>query len=273
MAARHRALAVGTGVIVIVAVAALGAWMWPRLFPSRLERARAAYEQRDWRTAAALAREIRQERPGDVEALRLLARTHGRMGRDETAQQLFSRVDDQAMQAEDLFLLGAGLVRQDQAGPAMAVLEKARKLDPFHAETLHELARLYARLNRLGDAVEVASGLAAVPGWEARGGVILGALCQERLDPAGASDALDPRLACRPAVARRGGFSFHGPQASRPHFAPDSSTRPCQGSPRDCSDRRARLRSVVALEPGVLTLWRRRTGGSSSDRSRGIRPG
>ena len=66
------------------------------------------------------------------------------------------------------FLLGSGLVQQDRAEPAIVVLEKARTLDPSHAETLHELARLYARLKRLGDAVEVAEQLAALPGWEAK---------------------------------------------------------------------------------------------------------
>jgi thioredoxin-like negative regulator of GroEL len=116
MARRHRALGMATGVIVIVAVAVLGARVWPRLFPARLEKARAAYERRDWSTAAALARETLREQPGSIEALRLLARTQDRMGRDEMAQELFGRLGDQAMQTEDLLLLGSGLVRQDRAG-------------------------------------------------------------------------------------------------------------------------------------------------------------
>jgi hypothetical protein len=124
------------------------------------------------------------------------------MGRDEMAQKLFSRLDDQAMQAEDLFLLGSGLIRQDRAEPAMVVLEKARTLDRFHAETLEELTRLYARLKRMGAATEVASQLAAVPGWEARGNVILGALKQERFDAAGASASLANALRIDPLLRR-----------------------------------------------------------------------
>jgi tetratricopeptide (TPR) repeat protein len=202
MGKKHRAMGTAACLIAImvVAVAGLVAWMWPRLFPSPLEKAQAAYEQGNWSAAATMARGILRERPGDVAALRLLARTQGRIGRDESAQELFNRVSDHAMQAEDFFLLGAGLVRQERAEAALAVLERARTLDPSHAEALHELARTYARLGRLGDAVEAASQLVAVPGWEARGGVILGALCQERLDSSVASKALiralqaDPRL-------------------------------------------------------------------------------
>ena len=134
------------------------------------------------------------------------------MERDQQAQELFGRVDEQAMEAEDYFLLGAGLVRQDRAEPALAVLEKARTLDPSHADALHELAPPLCAAGRLSDAVEVAAKLAALPGWEARGGVILGALRQERLDAAGAANALtralkaDPRLkgaVATPAAVRK----------------------------------------------------------------------
>ena len=200
MGQQRRAIGAAAGVFLIVAVALLGTWDWPQLFPARTERARAAYDRHDWSTAGTLARETLREQPGDVEAIRMLARTHGRMGHDEMAQTLFGRLDGEAMQAEDLFLLGSGLVRQDRAEPAIVVLEKARTLDPAHAETLHELARLYARLKRLGDAVEMASRLAVVPGWEARSGVILGALRQERLDSTGASVALARALQIDPLL-------------------------------------------------------------------------
>ena len=39
------------------------------------------------------------------------------MEHDEMAQELFSRMDNQAMQAEDLFLLGSGFVRRKGPSP------------------------------------------------------------------------------------------------------------------------------------------------------------
>ena len=197
----RRLRVIGIAASALAALALLGAWAWPRLIPlGRLEQARAAYDRHDWQGAAALAREALRERPDDVDALRLLARSYGRSQSDEKAQELYGRLGDKAMQAEDYFLLGAGLLRQGAAEPAVAVLEKARSLDPDHAETLHELARLYARLNRIGDAVEAAARLPHIHGWESRGNVVVGLLREERGDPVGASEALDRALRADPQL-------------------------------------------------------------------------
>ncbi len=203
MTRRTQVLVMATGAIAIAGVALLGAWLAPRLFVGPLEKARAAYEDRDWSTASALARATLRQRPDDLEARRLMARSYSRMGRDDVAQKSFGRLDDAAMQAEDYFLLGSGLVRQDRLEPALTVLEKAQTLDRSHAETLQELARLYARLNRLGDAEEVAARLAAIPGWESLGGVILGMLRDRLADPAGASAALAGALRADPLLRGR----------------------------------------------------------------------
>ena len=45
MANQSRVLGAATCVILIASVGALGTWVRPRLFPSRLERARRAYEE------------------------------------------------------------------------------------------------------------------------------------------------------------------------------------------------------------------------------------
>src|SRR6185312_9405567 len=65
--------------------------MWPKPVADSLTRGIAAYERADWDEAAILARERLKEEPSDLEAMRLLARSAARQGRDETAQSLYSR--------------------------------------------------------------------------------------------------------------------------------------------------------------------------------------
>ena len=205
MARRRRLLELSTGLIAIMVVALVLSWAWPHLFPDWLAKSRMAYDRHDWSTVAAIARDKLREQPGNTAALRLLARAYSQMGRDDAAQELFGRLGNQAMQSEDFLLLGSSLIRQDRTEPAIAVLEQARTLTPSHAETLYELARLYARLKRFNDAAALASQLAVTPGWEARGSVILGILHQEQANPAGAAEALaralqaDPQLQGAPA--------------------------------------------------------------------------
>jgi len=200
MARRRRLLELTTGLIAILAVALLLSWVWPHLFPDRLAKSHMAYDRHDWSTAAAMARYKLREQPGNIEALRLLARAYSRMGRDDAAQELFGRLGNQAMEPEDFLLLGSGLIRQDRTEPAIAVLEQARTLAPSNAETLYELARLYARLKRFDDAAALAAKLTTTPGWESRGSVILGILHQERSNPAGAAEALDRALQADPQL-------------------------------------------------------------------------
>jgi tetratricopeptide (TPR) repeat protein len=200
MARRRLLLGIITGTLLILSVMLLTDWIRSQVFPDRLSKSRLAYDRHDWPATASFARATLREQPANTEALRFLARAYGRMGRDDAAQELFKRVGDQAMQAEDFLLLGAGLVRQDRIEPAVAVMEKAKTLGSSHGETLYELAHLYAQIKRLGDAVEVASQLTRVPGWECRGNVILGMLYQERADPARARVSLDRALRADPLV-------------------------------------------------------------------------
>jgi tetratricopeptide (TPR) repeat protein len=175
-------------------------WRWPEVAAEPTVLAQGAYGRGEWREAIAQALKALKEDPSDTKSRRTLARAWARLGRDDTAQELFGRLGEESMEAEDYFLLGAGLVRQEKVESGLAVLERARKLDRSHAETLHELARLYARLDRLGDAEFAASQLAKVPGWEGRGGIILGMIRQERGDPSGAGEAFDRALRADPEL-------------------------------------------------------------------------
>jgi hypothetical protein len=94
------------------------------------------------------------------------------------------------MEAEDLFLLGRGLLRRGQPGPALASLNAARDIQPDHAETLDALAQYWADTRSMTEAVEAAERLMRQPGWELRGAVRLARLRWELLDPVGAARLL-----------------------------------------------------------------------------------
>src|SRR5262245_57238013 len=90
--------------------AALGlAWWWLRSGARLLEQGRMAYARGDWSQAETLARRRLKTDPTDLEAVRLLARATGRLGRDGPANALFARMGTKALQAEYLYLLGLGL--------------------------------------------------------------------------------------------------------------------------------------------------------------------
>ena len=72
----------------------------------------------DWPAAEARARSVLKTNSSDPHALRLLARTSARQGRDESAEAIYRRLGTKFMEAEDFFLLGRGLLGRGQVGPA-----------------------------------------------------------------------------------------------------------------------------------------------------------
>jgi tetratricopeptide (TPR) repeat protein len=180
------------GALAVIALAAC--WFALGLRSTPLDRSRAAYDRGDYREARALAVEILTKSPDDLDALRLMARASARLGNDETAQTLYSRIGEGSMEAEDFFALGLMLERRGQVPAAVAVLERGVKLGTEHAESLHSLARLYARQGRLPEAIQAAERLSRCTGWEARGSLILGVIDVENVDLPGASAALERAL-------------------------------------------------------------------------------
>ena len=177
------------GGTLVIAMAVLG---W-RLFhgPDPLARGISAYRKGEWSDAQALARQRLQAEKSDPIALRLLARSTARLDRDEAAEGLYRRLGTDRMEAEDLFLLGRGLLRRGGAGPALAALRAARDLDPDHAETLDALAARYAEMGQVHEGIEAASRLSRQPGWESR---------LSLRDPVGAADALREALDLDPQL-------------------------------------------------------------------------
>ena len=201
--------------VVASAVIAAGVGLvlaWPRLFPGPLAEGRSAYARGDWALAAAAARSLLNEKPDDLDGVRLLARALARQGKDDSVQTLFGRLGRERMQAEDLFLLASVLGRQGQSGPSLGLMESAVRADPDHAEAMYELTRIYAGTRHFTQAVELAARLAKKPGWEVKAGAALGLLRRQLDDPLGAADAMagalrsDARLrgaSLAPADARK----------------------------------------------------------------------
>jgi len=159
----------------------------------------AAYDHRAWDRAEAEARKRLTDRPGDLEAWRLLARSAARQGRDKMAQTIFrQRLGFEAMTAEDFVIAAAGLLRTGQTDQARIALEKARRREPDHPEMLHDLARLDAATDHLAEAAELAQRLSTRPGWEARGWLLLGQIREKLDEPARTAEALQRALRLDP---------------------------------------------------------------------------
>lgn len=70
--------------------------MWPTARSQAVVKAAAAYERGDWTGAYAAARERLKDEPNDLEAMRLLARSAARLGRDESALGIYRRFERSA---------------------------------------------------------------------------------------------------------------------------------------------------------------------------------
>ena len=180
--------------IPLILLALLGVYLQRRP-KSPLGEGFAAYSRGDWQAATSSARVVLETDKNQVEALRLLARASARQGRDESAEALYRRLGGKALEPEDLFLLGRGLLSRGQTEPGLAALGAARDLDPNHAETLDALGKHHLATNSLLEALDFSESLARQKGWEARGLARLGRLKLSMFDPEGAAIALKQAIA------------------------------------------------------------------------------
>ena len=181
---------------------AIGLWVaeawWRSAQP--LERAGSAYHQGRWRDALSLADKRLKENGNDREALRLMARASARLQHDQMTTALYLKLGSENVQAEDLFLLGEGLMRQAKYGEGEQMWRRAATGQSAHAETLSELTRRLARTDRVAEAATMAARLSALPGWEALGAAMLGLARLAEADPASAAEALQHALHVDPNV-------------------------------------------------------------------------
>ena len=166
-------------------------------------RARAAYDRGDWSRAADLARQRLKTDASDITALRLLARSSIRMGRDDAGALIYDgRLAAQVLEPEDAFLRGLAAVRQGHEQKALAVWSKAAAEPPDQPELLLSLANLLARRQRLDESTAMARRLAEVPGWQTAGLLMLGTNRFAVEDIAGAAEALGQGLELYPQATK-----------------------------------------------------------------------
>jgi tetratricopeptide (TPR) repeat protein len=198
-----------TAWIALAALLGIGTW-W--ITVSRVHRAapaaaaQLAYSKGDWGVASERARAVLKDAPADSQAIRLMARSSTRLGRDDAALALFDRLKPEALEAEDEFLLARLLTRRGRPDLARARLWAAYGKDPTHGEALHELIQGLVRDDDLVQAVKLSEALRAAPGWRARGAVALGLVRAAQDEPGAAAESiegalrLDPNLEGFPAL-------------------------------------------------------------------------
>ncbi len=183
--------------IVAVAVAGLVVWRSGLLrgVDGRRSPAGAAYDRGAWSDAELAARADLKRRPDDREALRLLARSSARLGRDDTAIALYSRrIGEREMEAEDHTLLGLAMARRGRSDAADQAWRKAMEAGPTPPRILEELARVLIQYHRREDAARAAERLARLPGWQARGEMMLGTVRAGLGDVEGAAESFGRAL-------------------------------------------------------------------------------
>jgi len=165
--------------------------------------ARAAYDRGDWSGASDLARERLKTVGNDLAALRLLARSSIRMGRNSAGASIYDlRLGAEVLTPEDAFLRGLAASRQGDEQKALAVWSKAAGESRDHPELLLSLANLLARMQRLDESVALAQRLAELPGWEAAGLLLLGTNRFSLEDQSGAAAALGQGLELDPEASK-----------------------------------------------------------------------
>lgn len=202
----YRIIVVGMGAVSI----AFGIWRWKAADP--LANARRAYQSGHYEEAAAWARKGLERNAQDKEAIRWLARSLARLGKNENAIAIYrNRLHDRnSLAAEDYFLVGRGLLaglkpstgrqERDQAREfALAALEEARSLNPTHAENLLELIGFYRKADLLSQINPLCDALAAVPGREAEALEIEGRNSLNLLNYAEAAKYLEQALGAGPS--------------------------------------------------------------------------
>lgn len=180
---------VGLLLLALMAVSAGAAWFHFSRPAEPGARAQGAYDARDWETAATLSRDLARTSPRDTSSLKLLARSSARLGRDDVARNLYSRLDPSLRGAEDLFLIGRIIERTGDLNVAIKSYELALNADPDHPESLAALAEVNRRSGHLGTALAFADRLSSRPGWSAFGHALAGDLHAELHDPASATTA------------------------------------------------------------------------------------
>jgi predicted CXXCH cytochrome family protein len=209
----RRRLAVAIGAAVL-ALAACGIGWWSarsRAMTGRDSQASAAYRAGQWAVAADLARQTLEAHADDPPALRVLARASARLGRTAAATAIYKRLDPEDLEAEDHLVMGLLHQRQGRADAAARDWKNVFEAGQASPQTLEELARVYIQARLWDDAIAATERLSRLPGWEARGSMMLGTIRVELNNVPGAALSFQRALELDPAEVEKS----HGPKPLR----------------------------------------------------------
>lgn len=150
------------------------AWLRNRQPVDLVQSGQEAYRLADWQSAYSLARERLKQSPGDHEALRLLARSSVRLGRDSSAMSLYHQLGSRDMRTDDLYLLGITLARTGNTKGSLDVWQQALSIDSDHPDTLYEMIRVHLQAERFDAAAAAAQRLARHSTWKTRADALSG---------------------------------------------------------------------------------------------------
>ncbi len=102
--------------------------------------------------------------------------SHARLRLDNEARalEIYKGLGDEALAAEDFYLLGLQQERRGNLAGAVESWQLGVQKDPGHAEMLASLAQAMARLDRFSGATFVVQQLLLQPGWKERANLLLG---------------------------------------------------------------------------------------------------
>ena len=184
----------------LVILGALAAWFLPDLLGGPQRRARRAYDRGRWAEVETFARQALKIQSGDVDARRLLARSLARLKRDGEAISIYQTLGKERLDSEDLFLVGASLLRKGNRDMGQAALESAKTEDPDNGEAIGALIGYYEQEDELTLARSLAEILSKIKGFKVSGFVALARISESLDDHSHAAAAwssafaLDPKL-------------------------------------------------------------------------------
>ncbi len=230
------------------------------MVPRSAGRSLAAYDRGEWEVAATSAR-ARLEVLSDLRCATPRGPVRGSPAPRRSARDaLCPARRPLGHEAEDFYLFGNLIARSGDATTARECWEAGFRADPNHPELLQEFARLAIQTERLTLASGFARRLAARPGWEGRGDLLLGQILTSSTTPRAPPSAAAAPSTERPSAASSrwarlaGSWPWPcsvpaGPLRRRTCYKPcrpRTSTRKPPGSRAELSCRRGPLREASA---------------------------
>lgn len=157
----------------LLVLGAAGGLAWGGIYWSErpLREAEQAWKAENYAEAEGLAALFLESHPdhGGAKAIRACALV--RLGRASEAVGIFDDVG--AATARDTHVWAEGLLSLGRFTEALLLLQHVLEVDPTNADALYEITTCRMRLRQYRDAEQSARQFAALPGWEARGRLLL----------------------------------------------------------------------------------------------------